>query len=137
MSELAALSTAPVFSLSPGPSQPSCSPVPSPSSPSQVWHMPVSPVFKASLSYIARHCQKTTKPTQYPWLPLKPLALQGCSFLHRPSPLHRGAEVTWFFLSCSCQALVDKFLKLDLEDPTLDLDVFISQEVLPAATTIL
>lgn len=46
-------------------------------------------------------------------------------------------EVTWFFLSCSCQALVDKFLKLDLEDPTLDLDVFISQEVLPAATTIL
>ncbi|GAB1300968.1 MutS protein homolog 5 [Apodemus speciosus] len=37
----------------------------------------------------------------------------------------------------NCQALVDKFLKLDLEDPTLDLDIFISQEVLPAATTIL
>ncbi|XP_052020093.1 mutS protein homolog 5 isoform X2 [Apodemus sylvaticus] len=37
----------------------------------------------------------------------------------------------------NCQALVEKFLKLDLEDPTLDLDVFISQEVLPAATTIL
>lgn len=37
----------------------------------------------------------------------------------------------------NCQALVDKFLKLDLEDPTLDLDIFISQEVLPAAPTIL
>lgn len=37
----------------------------------------------------------------------------------------------------NCQALVDKFLKLDLEDPSLDLDIFISQEVLPAATTIL
>jgi DNA mismatch repair protein MSH5 len=32
---------------------------------------------------------------------------------------------------------VDKFLKLDLEDPSLDLDIFMSQEVLPAATTIL
>ncbi|XP_059137506.1 mutS protein homolog 5 isoform X3 [Peromyscus eremicus] len=37
----------------------------------------------------------------------------------------------------NCQALVDKFLKLDLEDPTLDLGIFMSQEVLPAATTIL
>lgn len=37
----------------------------------------------------------------------------------------------------NCQALVDKFLKLDLEDPNLDLDIFMSQEVLPAATTIL
>ncbi|KAF4013522.1 hypothetical protein G4228_004936 [Cervus hanglu yarkandensis] len=37
----------------------------------------------------------------------------------------------------NCQTLVDKFLKLDLEDPSLDLDVFMSQEVLPAATTIL
>ncbi|XP_036016244.1 mutS protein homolog 5 isoform X3 [Mus musculus] len=37
----------------------------------------------------------------------------------------------------NCQALVDTFLKLDLEDPTLDLDIFISQEVLPAAPTIL
>ncbi|XP_038197748.1 mutS protein homolog 5 isoform X3 [Arvicola amphibius] len=37
----------------------------------------------------------------------------------------------------NCQALVTKFLKLDLEDPTLDLGVFMSQEVLPAATTIL
>uniref|UniRef100_A0A8C6RJK9 MutS protein homolog 5 n=1 Tax=Nannospalax galili TaxID=1026970 RepID=A0A8C6RJK9_NANGA len=37
----------------------------------------------------------------------------------------------------NCQALVDKFLKLDLEDPSVDLDVFMSQEVLPAATTIL
>ncbi|KAL1286635.1 MSH5 [Ovibos moschatus] len=37
----------------------------------------------------------------------------------------------------NCQALVDKFLKLDLEDPSLDLDIFMSQEVLPAATTIL
>lgn len=33
--------------------------------------------------------------------------------------------------------LVDKFLKLDLEDPSLDLDIFMSQEVLPAAATIL
>ncbi|XP_049988324.1 mutS protein homolog 5 isoform X6 [Alexandromys fortis] len=37
----------------------------------------------------------------------------------------------------NCQALVTKFLKLDLEDPTLDLGIFMSQEVLPAATTIL
>uniref|UniRef100_A0A452UE96 MutS homolog 5 n=1 Tax=Ursus maritimus TaxID=29073 RepID=A0A452UE96_URSMA len=35
------------------------------------------------------------------------------------------------------QTLVDKFLKLDLEDPNLDLDLFMSQEVLPAATAIL
>ncbi|XP_077911677.1 mutS protein homolog 5 isoform X2 [Halichoerus grypus] len=37
----------------------------------------------------------------------------------------------------NCQTLVDKFLKLDLEDPNLDLDLFMSQEVLPAATAIL
>ncbi|KAM7135950.1 mutS protein homolog 5 isoform 1-T1 [Molossus nigricans] len=37
----------------------------------------------------------------------------------------------------NCQTLVDTFLKLDLEDPNLDLDIFMSQEVLPAATTIL
>ncbi|MBZ3873287.1 MutS protein-like protein 5 [Sciurus carolinensis] len=37
----------------------------------------------------------------------------------------------------NCQTLVDKFLKLDLEDPSLDLDIFMSQKVLPAATTIL
>ncbi|XP_074188804.1 mutS protein homolog 5 isoform X2 [Rhinolophus sinicus] len=37
----------------------------------------------------------------------------------------------------NCQTLVDKFLKLDLEDASLDLDIFMSQEVLPAATTIL
>uniref|UniRef100_A0A667HTQ7 DNA mismatch repair proteins mutS family domain-containing protein n=1 Tax=Lynx canadensis TaxID=61383 RepID=A0A667HTQ7_LYNCA len=37
----------------------------------------------------------------------------------------------------NCQTLVDKFLKLDLEDPNLDLDIFMSQEVLPAATGIL
>ncbi|XP_016070829.1 PREDICTED: mutS protein homolog 5 isoform X2 [Miniopterus natalensis] len=37
----------------------------------------------------------------------------------------------------NCQTLVDKFLKLDLEDPNVDLDIFMSQEVLPAATTIL
>nr|XP_008260818.2 mutS protein homolog 5 isoform X4 [Oryctolagus cuniculus] len=37
----------------------------------------------------------------------------------------------------NCQTLVDKFLKLDLEDPSLDLDVFMSQEVLPAAASIL
>nr|XP_020142519.1 mutS protein homolog 5 isoform X12 [Microcebus murinus] len=37
----------------------------------------------------------------------------------------------------NCQALVDKFLKLDLEDPNLDLNMFIRQEVLPTATTIL
>ncbi|XP_057608069.1 mutS protein homolog 5 [Chionomys nivalis] len=37
----------------------------------------------------------------------------------------------------NCQALVTKFLKLDLEDPTLDLGIFMNQEVLPAATTIL
>ncbi|XP_066108984.1 mutS protein homolog 5 isoform X1 [Saccopteryx bilineata] len=37
----------------------------------------------------------------------------------------------------SCQALVDKFLKLDLEDPQLDLDAFLRQEVLPAASAIL
>ncbi|KAM4835032.1 mutS protein homolog 5 isoform 2-T3 [Thomomys bottae] len=36
-----------------------------------------------------------------------------------------------------CQQLVDKFLELDLEDPSLDLDIFMRQEVLPAATTIL
>ncbi|KAK2113418.1 MutS protein msh5 [Saguinus oedipus] len=37
----------------------------------------------------------------------------------------------------NCQTLVDKFMKLDLEDPNLDLNVFMSQEVLPAATSIL
>ncbi|XP_006875647.1 PREDICTED: mutS protein homolog 5 isoform X2 [Chrysochloris asiatica] len=37
----------------------------------------------------------------------------------------------------NCQTLVGKFLKLDLEDPNLDLDIFMSQEVLPAATSIL
>lgn len=30
-----------------------------------------------------------------------------------------------------------KFLKLDLEDPTVDLDAFMSQQVLPAAAAIL
>lgn len=67
----AMLPTAPVFSLTwPQPSF--CSPVLSSSSssssfssPSQVWHghVPVSLVFKASLSYIARPCQKTTNKT--------------------------------------------------------------------------
>ncbi|XP_054425090.1 mutS protein homolog 5 isoform X2 [Pteronotus mesoamericanus] len=37
----------------------------------------------------------------------------------------------------NCQTLVDKFLKLDLEDPSLDLEIFMNQEVLPVATTIL
>ncbi|XP_055983524.1 mutS protein homolog 5 isoform X1 [Sorex fumeus] len=37
----------------------------------------------------------------------------------------------------NCQTLVDKFLKLDLEDPNLDLDMFMSQEVMSAATNIL
>ncbi|XP_008573259.1 PREDICTED: mutS protein homolog 5 isoform X1 [Galeopterus variegatus] len=37
----------------------------------------------------------------------------------------------------NCQTLVDKFLELDLEDPNLDLDIFLTQEVLPAATAIL
>uniref|UniRef100_A0A8C5JZ45 MutS protein homolog 5 n=1 Tax=Jaculus jaculus TaxID=51337 RepID=A0A8C5JZ45_JACJA len=37
----------------------------------------------------------------------------------------------------NCQALVDKFLKLDLEDSSLDLDAFMSEEVLPAASVIL
>ncbi|XP_044112282.1 mutS protein homolog 5 [Neovison vison] len=37
----------------------------------------------------------------------------------------------------NCQTLVDKFLKLDLEDPNLDLDLFMNKEVLPAATAIL
>nr|XP_011767137.1 mutS protein homolog 5 isoform X8 [Macaca nemestrina]XP_011767138.1 mutS protein homolog 5 isoform X8 [Macaca nemestrina] len=37
----------------------------------------------------------------------------------------------------NCQTLVDKFMKLDLEDPNLDLNIFMSQEVLPAATSIL
>ncbi|XP_073894570.1 mutS protein homolog 5 isoform X4 [Macaca fascicularis] len=37
----------------------------------------------------------------------------------------------------NCQTLVDKFMKLDLEDPNLDLNVFMSQEVLPVATSIL
>ncbi|XP_058410727.1 mutS protein homolog 5 isoform X2 [Diceros bicornis minor] len=37
----------------------------------------------------------------------------------------------------NCHILVDKFLKLDLEDPNLDLDIFMSREVLPAATAIL
>ncbi|KAM6186767.1 mutS protein homolog 5 [Rhynchocyon petersi] len=37
----------------------------------------------------------------------------------------------------NCQTLVDKFLNLNLEDPNLDLDVFLRQEVLPAATSIL
>ncbi|XP_004711856.1 mutS protein homolog 5 [Echinops telfairi] len=36
-----------------------------------------------------------------------------------------------------CQTLVDTFLKLDLEDPGLDLDVFMSQEVLPVASSVL
>ncbi|XP_056673878.1 mutS protein homolog 5 isoform X4 [Monodelphis domestica] len=37
----------------------------------------------------------------------------------------------------NCQALVDKFLKLDLEDPKLDLSIFMSQQVLPTASSIL
>uniref|UniRef100_A0A2K5MC67 MutS protein homolog 5 n=1 Tax=Cercocebus atys TaxID=9531 RepID=A0A2K5MC67_CERAT len=37
----------------------------------------------------------------------------------------------------NCQTLVDKFMKLDLEDPNLDLNIFMSQEVLSAATSIL
>ncbi|XP_074167535.1 mutS protein homolog 5 isoform X3 [Sminthopsis crassicaudata] len=37
----------------------------------------------------------------------------------------------------NCQALVDKFLKLDLEDPELDLSNFMSQQVLPTASSIL
>lgn len=58
------------------------------------------------------------------------------------SPLCSGTLLsilpqTSLFSPFSCQTLVDKFLKLDLEDPSLDLDIFMSQEVLPAATTIL
>ncbi|XP_074092789.1 mutS protein homolog 5 isoform X3 [Macrotis lagotis] len=37
----------------------------------------------------------------------------------------------------NCQALVDKFLKLDLEDPKVDLSIFMSQQVLPTASSIL
>ncbi|XP_037699607.1 mutS protein homolog 5 isoform X3 [Choloepus didactylus] len=37
----------------------------------------------------------------------------------------------------NCQTLVNKFLKLDLEDPNLDLDIFMHQEVLPAAKSVL
>ncbi|XP_051852195.1 mutS protein homolog 5 [Antechinus flavipes] len=37
----------------------------------------------------------------------------------------------------NCQALVDKFLKLDLEDPELDLSNFMIQQVLPTASSIL
>lgn len=58
------------------------------------------------------------------------------------SPLLRDSVIRpppnlTLFSPFSCQTLVDKFLKLDLEDPSLDLDIFMSQEVLPAATTIL
>ena len=59
------------------------------------------------------------------------------------SPLCSGTllsilpQTSLLFSPFSCQTLVDKFLKLDLEDPSLDLDIFMSQEVLPAATTIL
>nr|XP_056712766.1 mutS protein homolog 5 [Euleptes europaea] len=37
----------------------------------------------------------------------------------------------------NCKSLVDKFLSLDLDDPQLDLKEFMSQEVLPSASSIL
>lgn len=73
---------------------------------------------------------------------LEPLEFQVPGFLcYSLSPLLRNSvfhsPINLTVLSpFSCQALVDKFLKLDLEDPNLDLDIFMSREVLPAATTI-
>lgn len=52
----------------------------------------------------------------------------------QPLPPLRAGPPSLLF---SRRTLVEKFLGLDLEDPSLDLDVFMSQEVLPAATTIL
>lgn len=102
--------------------------------------MPVSLVFKASLGCIARPCQKTTGKTK----PVSMAAFEAFGSSRRQFPVQSllsawGVGDPETTRSClhSCQALVDKFLKLDLEDPTLDLDIFISQEVLPAATTIL
>ncbi|XP_048346583.1 mutS protein homolog 5 [Sphaerodactylus townsendi] len=37
----------------------------------------------------------------------------------------------------NCKSLVDKFLSLDLDDPQLDLQAFMTQEVLPSASSIL
>lgn len=70
-----------------------------------------------------------------------------------PKVISRGAEVSELLrngkpISCtvhsskekqleSCKSLVDKFLSLDLSDPQLDLKKFMSQEVLPASTSIL
>lgn len=67
---------------------------------------------------------------------------QGLGFPVHPLPFAQGlccpsSPKPHSFLSLQLQTLVDKFHKLDLEDPSLDLDIFMSQEVLPAATTIL
>ncbi|MEJ1271044.1 mutS homolog 5 [Cricetulus griseus] len=57
--------------------------------------------------------------------------------MRRRKPIRPANELLRRSQVENCQALVHKFLKLDLEDPTLDLGIFMSQEVLPAATTIL
>lgn len=80
--------------------------------------------------------------TQFPSFFLKSLNFQGPGFLCTTSPPCSGSVIRpliWLSVLSpfSCQTLVDKFLKLDLEDPNLDLDIFMRQEVLPAATTIL
>uniref|UniRef100_A0A8C6GJ48 MutS protein homolog 5 n=1 Tax=Mus spicilegus TaxID=10103 RepID=A0A8C6GJ48_MUSSI len=69
-----------------------------------------------------------------------PLIARGkevSDLIHSGKPIKATNELLRRNQMENCQALVDKFLKLDLEDPTLDLDIFISQEVLPAAPTIL
>lgn len=76
-------------------------------------------------------CSLRPLPVRHPRLPfLHPDSARKALLVLRPahvSPLPH----------CSCQALVEKFLKLDLEDPSLDLDTFMSQEVLPAAPGVL
>ncbi|XP_031202643.1 mutS protein homolog 5 isoform X3 [Mastomys coucha] len=69
--------------------------------------------------------------------PLIARAKEVSDLIHSGKPIKPMNELLRRNQVENCQALVDKFLKLDLEDPTLDLDVFISQEVLPAATAIL
>nr|XP_005005527.1 mutS protein homolog 5 isoform X2 [Cavia porcellus] len=64
-------------------------------------------------------------------------AKEVSDLIHSGKPIKPVEELWRENRMANCQALVEKFLKLDLEDPSLDLDTFMSQEVLPAAPGVL
>ncbi|XP_004624357.1 mutS protein homolog 5 isoform X2 [Octodon degus] len=64
-------------------------------------------------------------------------AKEVSDLIHSGKPIQPVQELRKENQMAKCQALVDKFLELDLDDPSLDVGAFMSQEVLPAAATVL